>query len=74
MMLLPKTSSQQNNMSVAVIEWEGINDVVAVKGPCSLCVYSQMFQITGPSVSTAVPQVVILNGPGKKNCIHSSLM
>lgn len=73
-MHLPKTSSQQNNTSVAVIECEGINDVVTVKGPRSLRVYSQKCKITGPSVSTAVPQVVFLHSPGKKNCVHSSLM
>lgn len=65
-MHLPQTSSQQNNTSVAVIECEGINDVVAVKGPRSLRVYSQKSQITGPSVSTAVPQVVFYTAQARK--------
>lgn len=59
-------SSQQNNRSVAVIKCEGINHVITVKGPRSLRAYSQKCQITGPSVSTAVPQVVFYTAQARK--------
>ena len=56
-----------------MIDCEGINDFVAVRGNCSLSVYSQQCQVAGSRVPTVVPQVVFQQGIQEKLC-HSILI